>query len=89
MASKQQDKLIDKWEADGYMVVNLIRTNKSGITDLMALKNGKAVFIESKEAKDTVKPLQEYRMRELTAQGFQCYVNEQKFEDWCKNKKNN
>lgn len=87
MASKQQDKLIKLWEKKGYMVVNLIRTNKSGIPDLMALKDSKAVFIESKETGDTVKPLQEFRMRELSAQGFQCYVNEQRFEDWLKNKK--
>ena len=87
MASDQQTKLIKKWEKQGYMVVNLIRTNKSGITDLMALKDGKAVFIESKEPGDTVKDLQEFRMRELSCKGFQCYVNEQKFEDWAKSKK--
>lgn len=87
MGSKRQDKLIKLWEKRGYTVVNLIRTSMNGITDLMALKNGKTVFIESKEDGDTVKDLQEFRMKLLTALGFQCYVNEEKFEDWLKNKK--
>jgi len=87
MASKQQTKLINLWEKKGYEVVNLIRTNRSGIPDLLALKDGEAIFIESKESKDTVKALQEFRMKQLTSLGFQCFINEQKFEDWCNSRK--
>tara|TARA_R110000803_G_scaffold78075_4_gene143144 strand:- start:2713 stop:2976 length:264 start_codon:yes stop_codon:yes gene_type:complete len=87
MASLQQTKLIKKWEKEGYMVVNLIKTNKSGITDLLALKNGTAIFIESKEHGDSVKELQEYRMKQLSSLGFKCYVNEQPFEDWLEKRK--
>ena len=82
MASKKQTELINLWTKKGYLVINLIKTNKNGIPDLQALRNKKVVFIESKEHGDTVKQLQIFRMRELTKNGFQCYVNEQKFEKW-------
>lgn len=87
MASKQQDRLIKKWKLKGYKVINLIKISASGFPDLLALKNGEAVWIESKETGDSVKPLQVFRMKELTKLGFQCYINDQKFEDWCKSKK--
>lgn len=54
----------------GYYVVNLIKTNKNGITDLMALRaNEPAIFIECKEKSDTLKPLQKYRIDELNNAG--------------------
>ena len=62
-------------EADGWFVVNLIKTSKNGIPDLLCLKDGKAVFIECKEKNDTVKPLQEYRIKQLKEMGFEAYVN--------------
>jgi Holliday junction resolvase len=65
-------------EAKGYLVVKLIKTNCNGIPDLLCLKDGEAIFIECKEAKDTVKPLQEFRIKQLTQLGFQAYVNKAK-----------
>lgn len=62
-------------EADGWFVVNLIKTSKNGIPDLLCLKDGKAVFIECKEKNDTVKPLQEFRIKQLKEMGFEAYVN--------------
>lgn len=62
-------------EADGWFVINLIKTSKNGIPDLLCLKNGKAVFIECKEKNDTVKPLQEFRIKQLKEMGFEAYVN--------------
>jgi len=62
-------------EADGWFVVNLIKTSKNGIPDLLCLKDGKAVFIECKEKNDTVKPLQEFRIKQLNEIGFEAYVN--------------
>lgn len=62
-------------EADGWFVVNLIKTSKNGIPDLLCLKDGKAVFIECKEKNDTVKPLQEFRIKQLNEMGFEAYVN--------------
>lgn len=62
-------------EGDGWFVINLIKTSKNGIPDLLCLKDGKAVFIECKEKNDTVKPLQEYRIKQLKEMGFEAYVN--------------
>lgn len=78
MASKQQTKLIKEYEAKGYFVINLIKTNKNGIPDLLCLKKGEEpLFIESKEINDTVKPLQEYMIRLLNSLGFIAFVNKQ------------
>ena len=76
MASKHQTKLIKEYEEKGYFVINLIRTNKNGIPDLLYLKeNEKPLFIESKEYNDTLKPLQEYRIKELKNLGFEAIVS--------------
>ena len=49
----------------------MIKTNKSGIPDLLCLKAGeKPLFIECKEFNDTLKPIQEFRLKELTDLGF-------------------
>lgn len=78
MASKHQTKVIKELERDGWFVVNLIKTSKNGIPDLMALKDGKAKFIECKEVRDTLKPLQAYRIKQLNEMGFEAYVNKKK-----------
>lgn len=76
MASKRQTKIIKEWEDKGYYVINLVKTNKNGIMDLLCLKAGEIpVFIESKEDNDTIKPLQEYRRKELIELGFIAFVN--------------
>lgn len=62
-------------EGEGWFVVNLIKTSKNGIPDLLCLKDGKAVFIECKEKNDTLKPLQEFRIKQLNEMGFEAYVN--------------
>jgi Holliday junction resolvase len=75
MSSKHQSKVIKKMEASGWFVVNLIKTNKNGIPDLMCLKDGKCVFIECKEKNDTLKPLQSFRIKQLQQIGFDAYVD--------------
>tara|TARA_R100001244_G_C5161489_1_gene131051 strand:+ start:1280 stop:1522 length:243 start_codon:yes stop_codon:yes gene_type:complete len=76
MASKHQTKIIKEMEAKGYYVINLIKTNKNGIADLLCLKDGEPpTFIESKEKTDTVKPLQAYRIKEQIALGFIAIVS--------------
>jgi Holliday junction resolvase len=69
-----QKAVIKEYESKGYTVLKFIRLNKSGYPDLMCLKNGDAVFIECKEAKDTLKPLQKLRIDELRANGFEAIV---------------
>lgn len=68
-----QTKLIKKFEAEGYLVLKTIRLNKNGYPDLIILKDGQTIFIEVKEGKDTLKPLQKARIDELIKQGFKAY----------------
>jgi hypothetical protein len=75
MASKLQAKTIKEYEKKGYYVIDLIVTNKVGIADLLALKDGeKPLFIECKEVNDTIKPLQLYRQKELIELGFESII---------------
>ena len=78
MASKRQTKVIKQYENKGYYVINLIKTNKNGIADLLCLKAGQTpLFIEIKEDSDTVKPLQYYRRKELIRLGFESIIIDQ------------
>jgi len=74
---KQTDKIRKHWENKGWLVVNLIKTNKNGIPDYMMLKNGKTIFVESKEDWDSLSKIQEYRIKELKNNGFKVYVNDE------------
>ena len=79
MASKFQTKVIKDYEKKGYYVIKLTVTNKNGISDLLCLKaNEIPLFIEVKEKTDTVKPLQEYRRRELIELGFNAIILQDK-----------
>ena len=69
-----QSKLIKKLEADGYYVLKLIKTNKNGIPDLVAMKPDDVKFIEVKGAKTPVSKLQEYRIKELKNLGFDATI---------------
>lgn len=76
MASKHQTKIINEYKKKGYYVINLIKTNKNGIPDLLCLKeNEKPLFIECKEKNDTLKPLQKFRIEELKKLGFEAIVS--------------
>ena len=72
--SAYQTKTINKLKAKGWKVIKLIRLSESGYPDLLALKNGVTIFIECKEVKDTLKPLQAYRIEELKKLGFDAFV---------------
>ena len=75
MASKRQTKVIKQYENKGYYVINLIKTNKNGIADLLCLKAGETpLFVEVKEDSDSVKPLQYYRRKELIRLGFESII---------------
>ena len=79
MASKFQTKVIKDYEKQGYYVIKLTVTNKNGIMDLLCLKaNEIPLFIECKEKNDTVKPLQDYRRRELIQLGFNAIILQDK-----------
>lgn len=65
-----QKQLIKEYTDKGFLVLKTIRLNKSGFPDLMLLKEGRVIWIESKEENDTLKPLQKKRIDELRELGF-------------------
>jgi Holliday junction resolvase len=70
-----QAKRIKQLESEGYYVIKLIKTNKNGIPDILAIPpNTKVVFNEIKTKTGKVSPLQEYRIKELRTFGFEADV---------------
>tara|TARA_R110002167_G_scaffold258267_1_gene464896 strand:+ start:322 stop:561 length:240 start_codon:yes stop_codon:yes gene_type:complete len=66
-----QTKRLKQLEAEGYYVLKLIKTNKNGIPDILAIPpNTPVIFSEVKTAKGRLSKLQEYRLKELNAYGF-------------------
>lgn len=73
--SQIQKKIIDDLESKGYYVIKLMKTNKNGIPDLIALpKNSDALFVEVKTEKGVLSKLQEYRIEELRSHGIKSEV---------------
>lgn len=71
-----QSNRIKELEAEGYYVLKLMKTNKNGIPDILALKPGADVlFSEVKRPKGKVSRLQEYRLKELEVYGFKTEVH--------------
>jgi|TARA_B110000971_G_C20033942_1_gene513109 hypothetical protein len=65
-----QSKRIKQLEADGYYVIKLIKTNKNGIPDLVAIPpNCGVIFSEIKKPKGVVSAIQKYRIKELDNHG--------------------
>lgn len=77
---KQQAKLKNKWKKNGYFVINLIKITPIGLPDLVCLKPNHIAFVESKEVWDRLSPLQKVWLNKLTKRGFDCYVNDDKYE---------
>jgi Holliday junction resolvase len=70
-----QKKISDKLEKEGYYVIKLIKTNKNGIPDLIAIKENNTIFVEVKTEKGVLSELQKFRLTELTNKGFECYYS--------------
>jgi len=70
-----QKKRIDQLEAEGYYVIKLIKTNKNGIPDIVAIPpNCGVIFSEVKTQKGRVSTLQEYRLKELKKHGLETEI---------------
>ena len=66
-----QSKRIRELEAQGYYVIKLVRTNKNGIPDLIAIpRNSDVLFCEVKRPEGKLSKLQEYRIKELNQHGI-------------------
>lgn len=73
---KIQSRLIKRLENEGYYVIKLIKTNKNGIPDLLAIPRDSDVsFYEVKTETGVVKPLQNFRIKELKNHGIKVYVH--------------
>jgi len=70
-----QSKRIKQLENEGYFVLKLIKTNKNGIPDIIAIPpNSNVIFSEVKTPKGKLSKLQEYRLKELETYGFRTEV---------------
>ena len=69
-----QTKIKKKLELEGWFVIKLITTSCNGIPDIMALKGGKAMFIEVKQPDGKLSELQNVRIGQLLALGFDVKV---------------
>jgi Holliday junction resolvase len=70
-----QRRKIKQLEADGYYVIKLVRTNKNGIPDLIAIpRNSDVLFVEVKKPGKKRTKLQEFRGEELSLHGVDVQV---------------
>jgi hypothetical protein len=68
--SQIQSKKIKELEAQGYYVIKLVKTNRNGIPDIIAIPpNSDVEFYEVKGPNGKLSKLQEYRIKELTEHG--------------------
>lgn len=77
MATEQQiqSKRIKQLEAEGYYVIKIIKANKNGLPDILALHPDKGVlFSEVKTPTGRLSKLQEFRLKELQDYGFRIEV---------------
>ena len=69
-----QKKIIDRFTKEGYYVINLVKTNRNGIPDLLCLKQGEEpIFIEVKTDTGVLSTLQKFRLKELKEKGFKSF----------------
>tara|TARA_R100001463_G_scaffold133801_1_gene195482 strand:+ start:299 stop:544 length:246 start_codon:yes stop_codon:yes gene_type:complete len=72
---KIQTKKIKELEEQGYYVIKLMKTNKNGIPDLIAIpKDSDVLFLEVKTKKGVVSALQKYRINELKEHGVRAEI---------------
>ena len=63
-----------------WFVVKIMMASKNGIPDLMAIKNGKTIFIEVKNEIGKLSKIQEYRIKEMQQHGAEVIVARSKEE---------
>ena len=69
-----QTKVIKQLEAHNWYVVKLMQTNKNGIPDLIAHKEGRTIYMEIKRPNLRPTPLQDLRHREIKTHGIMVHT---------------
>jgi Holliday junction resolvase len=72
--AKFQSDIINHLEATGWYSIKLIKTNKNGIPDIVAVREDRTLFIEVKSVKGVISPLQKHRIKELNDIGVPAIV---------------
>ena len=57
-----------------WFVVKIINASPNGMPDLMAIKDGKVIFLEVKTEKGKTSKLQEYQIERLKEMGVKAFV---------------
>jgi len=86
LESAIQTKIKKKMESEGWVVVKLIKTSMNGIPDLMCLRNGEVKFIEVKQPKGVLSPIQKHVIETLKENGFEVNIWTKYKEDYELNK---
>jgi hypothetical protein len=86
LESSRQTQIKKKLELDGWMIIKLIKTSMNGIPDLMCLKDGDVKFIEVKQPKGVISPIQQYVIDTLRTNGFDVEIWTNYKEDYKLNK---
>lgn len=89
LESKIQSKIIKKLSEDGWLCVKLIRTNLNGIPDILALRNGVAMFVEVKNENGVISDLQHELISRIQSMGFDVKIWTDYDTEYNKSKKSN
>ena len=69
-----QKKITTQLEKDGYLVLKIIKCNKSGYPDLIAVKENDTLFVEVKRPKGRLSELQKVRIEDMKKRGINVVV---------------
>ena len=84
--SKIKTKILKYLEKAGYWTMLIVVSNRDGIPDVYALKDGISYFIEVKDVGKKPRPLQAYRLTEIRKFGAITFWtdNLDKVKEYCK-----
>ena len=78
-----QKKIITQLEKQGYFVLKLIKCNKNGYPDLIAVKENETIFIEVKQPDGVLSELQKVRIKELRSRNINVKIWQGYEQDFC------
>ena len=69
-----ENYLVEQAEKIGFLCPKFVSPGNSGVPDRILIGNGYTVFVETKSEVGKLRPLQEYRIKELRKRGATVYV---------------